>query len=73
MKSVKLNITGIWEWGIYGLIELGSYGKVSCFLFWKCSKNAGLHSDCMTTGFSPFDLLTCDVLQRGHHLRLVLI
>ena len=35
-----------------------------------CSKKAGilgstLSSHCMTTGFGPFELLTCGLLQRG--------
>ena len=52
-----------------------------------CSKNAGLQGStlsdhCMTTGFGPFELLTCGLLQRGRdyyreggttpHLRFVL-
>ena len=35
-----------------------------------CSKNAGLQGsnlpdNCMTTGFGPFELPTCELLQRG--------
>ena len=80
--SVKLNIMGIWEWGIYGL--MGGAFRVWLRLKWvgqlwqrkllfrleTCSKNAGLQrstlsDNCMTTGFGPFELPTCELLQRG--------
>ena len=63
--------------GIYHLMDgalwygWGSYDKVSCFFVWKyAQKNAGLQGSTlsdhrMTTGFGPFELPTCGLLQRG--------
>ena len=65
----------------YGLNGWGSYDKVSCFFIWKNAhkKIAGLQGSTlsghhMTTGFCPFELPTCELLQRQTtpHLRLVL-
>ena len=58
-------------WGIYGLNGWGSYDKVSCCFVWKyAQKIAGLQGSTlsdhrMTTGFGPFELPTCGLLQRG--------
>ena len=58
-------------WGTYGLNGWGSYDKVSCCFVWKyAQKIAGLQRSTlsdhrMTTGFSPFELSTCGLLQRG--------
>ena len=58
-------------WGTYGLNGWGSYDKVSCCFVWKyAQKIAGLQGSTlsdhrMTTGFGPFELPTCGLLQRG--------
>ena len=58
-------------WGTYGLNGWGSYDKVSCFFIWKyaqkiaCLQGSTLSNHRMTTGFSPFELPTCGLLQRG--------
>ena len=95
---MKLDIIGIWEWGIYGLMGwafmpyngwsiyglMGRAFRVWLWLKWVgqlwqskllfyleiCSKNAGLQGSTlsdhrMTTGFRPFELPTCGLLQRG--------
>ena len=55
----------------YGLNGWGSYDKVSCCFVWKyAQKIAGLQGSTlsdhrMTTGFGPFELPTCGLLQRG--------
>ena len=56
-------------WGTYGINGWGSTGKL-LFHLEICSKNAGLQGSTlsvhrMTTGFGPFELLTCGLLQRG--------
>ena len=57
--------------GTYGLNGWGSYDKVSCCFVWRyAQKIAGLQGSTlsdyrMTTGFSPFELPTCGLLQRG--------
>ena len=65
----------VWLW----LIWVDSYDKL-LFCLEICSKNAGLQGNTlsdhrMTTGFGPFELPTCELLQRGGttpHIRLVL-
>ena len=58
-------------WGTYGLNGWGSYDKVSCCFVWKyAQKIAGLQGSTlsdhlMTTGFGPFELPACGLLQRG--------
>ena len=56
-------------WGTYGLNGWGSYDKC-CFVWKYAQKIAGLQGStlsdhCMTTGFGPFELPTCGLLQRG--------
>ena len=53
-------------WSIYDLNGWGNYGKVS----WYAQKNTGLQGSIisghhMTTGFSPFELPTRGLLQKG--------
>ena len=56
--------------GISDLNGWCSYGNVS-YCFWEiCSKNIGLQGSAlsghrMTTGFSPFELMTRGLLQKG--------
>ena len=58
-------------WGTYGLNGWGGYDKLSCCFVWKyAQKIAGLQGSTlsdhrMTTGFGPFELPTCGLLQRG--------
>ena len=80
MGHLSLNGQGIYHlmggalwygWGTYGLNGWGSYDKVSCCFVWKyAQKIAGLQGSTlsdhrMTTGFGPFELPTCGLLQRG--------
>ena len=56
-------------WDTYGLNGWGSNGKL-LFHLEVCSKSAGLQGSTlsghhMTTGFGPFELPTCGLLQRG--------
>ena len=53
--------------GTYGLNEWGSNGKL-LFHLEVCSNSSGLQGStlsdhCMTTGFGPFELPTCGLLQ----------
>ena len=49
----------------------GSYDKVSCCFVWKYARKitgfqgSTLSDHRMTTGFGPFELPTCGLLQRG--------
>ena len=70
-------IYGLKGWGIYdkwvghlGLNGWGSYGKVSCRFLGDMLKNTGLQGSTlsglrMTTGFGPFELPNCGLLQKG--------
>ena len=49
--------------GTYGLNGWGSYDKVSCCFAGLQGSTLSDHR--MTTGFSPFELPTCGLLQRG--------
>ena len=49
---------------------MGQLWQSKLFLFGNMPKDAGfqestLSDHCMTTGFGPFELLTCGLLQRG--------
>ena len=68
---MKGGVKHLWlnGWTIYVLNGWGSYGKL-LFRLKIFSKNAGLQGStlychCVTTGFNPFELLTCGLLQRG--------
>ena len=60
-------------WGIYHLMDkawVGQLWQSKLFLFGNMPKDAGfqgstLSDHCMTTGFGPFELPTCGLLQRG--------
>ena len=61
----------VWVGHLYGLNGWGSYDKVSCCFVWKYAKKIAdlqgstLSDQRMTTGFGPFELSTCGLLQRG--------
>ena len=57
------------EWDIYGLNGCGSYDQVSAVSFEnvlkKCCLQGSTFSDHrMATGFGPFELMTCGLLER---------
>ena len=74
-----LDIIGMWEWGIWvghlwlngwGIYSLNRWGSHGKLLFRLKKKNAGLQGSTlsdhrMTTGFGPFEVPTCGLLQRG--------
>ena len=62
-----------WDMGMGHLLckGVGQLWQSELLFFWEmCSKITGiqgstLSSHCMTTGFGPFELLTCGLLQKG--------
>ena len=63
---MKLHIIGIWEWGMYGLMGGALWLK---WVGQSLQVNAGLQGSTlsdhhMTTGFGPFEVPTCGLLQR---------
>ena len=68
--NVHFACEGLNGWGIYGSNRWDSYGKVS-YIFGgdmlkkHLSQGSTLSGHCMTMGFSPFELPTRGVLQKG--------